>query len=111
MKNSVISKMKLATVMFCALLVFAAEAHAAKVAPAAALDINQAGVAELSTIPGIGAAKAQAIVEYRAAKPFTSTEELVGVKGIGEKLYAKIAPYVTVSGKAQAPGTAEKAVR
>lgn len=111
MKKSVIRSMKLAAVMLCSLAVFAGQAQAAKQAPALAVDINQAGVAELSAIPGIGASKAQAIVEYRTAKPFTSTEELIGVKGIGEKLYAKIAPYVTVSGKTAQPGTAEKAVR
>ena len=38
------------------------------------------------------------IVEYRKEKPFTRPEELMEVKGIGEKLFVTLKPYVTVCG-------------
>lgn len=98
---------------FLATLAAAGTAMAAKAPPAAPVDINRASIQELMTIPGVGQAKAQAIVEYRQASPFASTDELVNVKGIGEKMLAKIASYVTISGGVtkNQPGTAEKAAR
>lgn len=97
-------KARFTIVAVALVLAFTAMAHAAKQPPTQAVNINTASAAELSTIPGLGAAKSQAIVLYREAAPFKTTEELINVKGIGEKLYAKIAPYVTVSGNL--PGTA-----
>lgn len=83
-----------------------------KVAPAQPVDVNVASVEQLMAIPGIGASKAQAIVEYRKVKPFASAQELTNVKGIGDKMLAKIAPYVSASGNgAKQPGTAERATR
>jgi competence protein ComEA len=65
-------------------------------AVAAQVDINTASLEELEAIPGIGPAKAQAIVAYRAVSPFASTDELQNVKGIGAKLYERIKDQVTV---------------
>jgi competence protein ComEA len=49
--------------------------------------INQAGVAELSTLKGIGLKKAQAIVEFRQQNgKFQLVEDLLKVKGIGENI-------------------------
>ncbi|MCL1073308.1 ComEA family DNA-binding protein [Shewanella dokdonensis] len=54
------------------------------------ININTATAAELQLLNGIGAAKAQAIVEYREANgKFTSLEDLTKVKGIGPKLIEK----------------------
>jgi competence ComEA-like helix-hairpin-helix protein len=64
------------------------------------LDINTATAAELETLPGIGPAKAQAIVAHREEAPFKNADELIEVKGIGERLYAQIKNRVTVSGAA-----------
>ena len=117
MKNATLQKMKSAATIvgLLATLVLAGQAMAAKQPPSAPVDINKAGVEELMTIPGIGPSKAQAIVAQRQATPFASTDDLASVKGIGQKMLAKIAPYVTVAGGdgagAKAPGTAEKAVR
>lgn len=101
-----------ATMGLLAVLVMAGQAMAAKLPPAAPVNINTAGVEELMTIPGVGPAKAQAIIAYRQATPFASAGDLVNVKGIGEKMLAKISGYVTAGGEAQGqPGTAEKAAR
>ncbi|MBB3151158.1 competence protein ComEA [Paenibacillus endophyticus] len=51
------------------------------------LDINRASASELDALKGIGPAKAEAIVEDRQKNgKFTSIEDLLRVKGIGEKL-------------------------
>jgi competence protein ComEA len=64
------------------------------------IDINGASVAELATLPGIGQAKAKAIVEYRAADPFKTIEDLQKVKGIGEKTLGVLRPRITVGADA-----------
>lgn len=63
------------------------------------IDINRASVEELTAIPGIGATLAQRIVTFRDQHgPFGRVEDLLKVKGIGEKSFQKIRPYVKVSG-------------
>ena len=54
------------------------------------ININTASVEQLSKLKGIGATKAKAIVAYREQKGlFTSVDELVLVKGIGENTIKK----------------------
>lgn len=61
------------------------------------LDINSATQEELQSLPGIGEVLSQRIVDYRwEVGFFSSTEGLLEVEGIGEKLYQKIQPYVAV---------------
>lgn len=70
------------------------------------ININTAPVQELTSLRGIGPATAQAIVSYRESHgPFKSVEELVEVKGIGEKMMASLRDQVTIgtSGDAGAP--------
>ena len=55
----------------------------------ASVDINNATVKELTTVKGIGSKKAEAIVEYRKHHCFQSVNEIVQVKGIGEKFLQK----------------------
>jgi len=62
------------------------------------ININTATTAELAYLPRIGTKVAERIVERRKEKPFAKPEELMEVKGIGEKLYASLKPYVSVSG-------------
>jgi len=68
----------------------------AAIEAASKLRLNQASVEQLTAVPGLGKVKAQAIVdhiaEYGAIK---SESELVKVKGIGEKLAARVAQYVS----------------
>jgi competence protein ComEA len=62
------------------------------------LDLNTAGVEALEILPGIGPKKAKAIVDYREANGcFEYLNQVIEVKGIGEKTLERIAPYVFVS--------------
>ena len=61
------------------------------------VNLNTADEARLQVLPGIGPARAQAIVAYRKTHgAFSSVEELLEVKGIGEKILAEIRDYVFV---------------
>ncbi len=61
------------------------------------LNLNRASAADLEELPGIGATLAARIIEWRNTKgPYQSVNELREVSGIGEKLFAQIAPLVTV---------------
>ena len=63
----------------------------------AAVDINAAGQSELETLPGIGASKANAIIEFRTQNgPFTNIEQLDDVPGIGPSTMANLRPLVTL---------------
>lgn len=67
-------------------------------APGALVDVNAATATELEALPGIGARTAAAIVEYREKNgPFKKVEELMNVKGIGEKSFLRLKPLVTVT--------------
>jgi competence protein ComEA len=71
------------------------------------VNINTASVAELAYLPRIGTKVAERIVERRKEKPFARPEELMEVKGVGEKLFLSLKPYVTVTG----PTTLDAKVR
>ena len=61
------------------------------------VNINTAAIQELTTLSGIGAAKAQDIIDYRTLNGnFKTIEDIKNVSGIGEALYAKIKDYITV---------------
>ncbi len=69
----------------------------AQTQPPAVIDLNVATESDLDRLPGIGPVLAKRIVEYRSTKGrFQTVEELLEVKGIGEKKLAKIRPLVTV---------------
>lgn len=80
----------------------AATAPAPSPAPGEAagrIDVNAASAAELEALPGIGAAKAQAIIAERDKKPFASVDDLARVKGIGERTVEDLRGRVMVGSR------------
>jgi competence protein ComEA len=82
---------------------------AAQEAPTAAgqktINLNTATIEQLETLPGIGRKTAERIIEHREkVGAFKKVEELMNVKGIGEKSFLKIKPLLSVT-----PPKAEKA--
>jgi competence protein ComEA len=63
------------------------------------VNINAASAAQISLLPRIGAKVAARVVAYRSANgPFKRIEDLMEVKGIGEKQFERLKPYLTLSG-------------
>jgi competence protein ComEA len=78
--------------------VAAQSAPPAAKAATAAVDLNTATAAQLETLPGIGARTAERIIEYREKNGgFKKVEELMNVRGVGEKSFLKLKPLVTVT--------------
>ena len=64
------------------------------------LNLNTATIEQLETLPGIGCKVAERIIEYRTKSgSFKRIEELMNVKGIGEKSFLKLKPLVVVPPK------------
>ena len=69
------------------------------------VNVNTANVEELSMLPGVGPARARAIVELRQKLGgFKRIEDLLEVKGIGEASLAKLRPFVALEGKTTLQG-------
>jgi len=65
--------------------------------PKAKVNINTATQAELESLPRIGPKVAQRIIEFRTQNGgFKRVEDLMKVKGIGEKIFAQIKDQITV---------------
>jgi competence protein ComEA len=71
-------------------------AKAAAAVPAV-VNLNTATATQIATLPGIGEKAAERIIEYREKNGgFKKIEELMNVKGIGEKSFLKLKPLITV---------------
>jgi len=63
----------------------------------AAVDLNNATLAELESVDGIGPKKAQAIIDYRKKNgPFKSTDDLDKVPGFGKKTVDMVKKSIVV---------------
>jgi competence ComEA-like helix-hairpin-helix protein len=84
--------------LLCCILLAAGAASGKKIPPAAPLDLNRASAAQLAELPGIGAATAKAIVQFREKSgPFQRVEDLLAIRGISARKLEQIRPYVTLS--------------
>jgi competence protein ComEA len=78
----------------------AAAAKAERPAATTVVNLNTATQAQLESLPGVGAKVAERILEYRQKNgPFKKVEDLMNVKGIGEKSFLKLKPLLTVTEK------------
>lgn len=63
------------------------------------VNINQASADELARLPRVGVKLGGRIVAHRTQHgPFKRVEDLMAVKGVGEKMFANLRPYLAVSG-------------
>jgi competence protein ComEA len=77
----------------------------------AVVNINTATQAQLESLPGLGAKAAERILEYRQKNgQFKRVEDLMNVKGIGEKSFLKLKPRLTVTEKAAPSGGPDRQV-
>jgi len=77
-----------------------ASTYAQSPAPKGKVNINTASASELETLPRIGPAVAQRIVDFRTKNgAFKRIEEIMKVQGIGEKVYEGIKDLITVGGE------------
>jgi competence protein ComEA len=91
------------TLLALALLVPAAAAQdpdrsSTKASASAPVNLNTATAAQLEALPGVGARTAALIVEYRQKNGgFKKIEDLMNVRGVGEKSFLKLKPLITVT--------------
>jgi competence protein ComEA len=75
-----------------------------RAAAPAAVNLNAATAEQLQKLPGIGPKTALRIVEYRQKNGgFKKIEELMNVRGVGEKSFLKIKHQITVAAKPERP--------
>jgi competence protein ComEA len=74
------------------------------------IDVNRAGAELLEELPGIGPAKARAIVELREERgAFRRVEELADVHGIGERTVEKLRELITLGEDPRVPSARQEA--
>jgi competence protein ComEA len=75
-------------------------AAAAAGGPTGVVNVNTATAEQLQLLPRIGPSVAQRIVEYRKDNgKFSSLEDLMLVRGIGESTFAQLKPYLSLAGE------------
>ena len=94
-----LKNMMAALVLGLAILLTNSTFAASKMQVSGVVNINTATHEQLLLLPGIGDVKADAIIAQRQLKPFGTTEDLLAIKGIGEKMLAKMNPLVVTHGE------------
>ncbi|MEM7352467.1 MAG: helix-hairpin-helix domain-containing protein [Acidobacteriota bacterium] len=90
--TSLFSTLLLATLVLAGSAAFAAESQK--------VNINEADASQLALLPRVGPSLSARIIEFREENgKFKSPGDLMLVRGIGEKTYALMRPYITVSGE------------
>jgi competence ComEA-like helix-hairpin-helix protein len=85
-------------------LAFSVAAIAQKKPPSKPIDINTASIEQLQQLPGIGPVTAKSIFDFRKKSgPFRRVEDLLAIRGISEKRFIAIRPYVIVPAAAAKP--------
>lgn len=59
------------------------------------VNLNTASKTRLMTLPGVGEATAERIMQHRQRSPFQRAEDIMLVKGIGERRYERMRPFIT----------------
>jgi competence protein ComEA len=80
----------------------------ASLAAAETVNLNTATQEELVALPGVGPAKAKAIIDYRTAHPFKTVDEVKNVRGIGDHLYESLRGKITVGPIASSAAAGDK---
>jgi len=60
------------------------------------ININTASKLELMKLPGVGESTALKIIEYRSKQEFTNPSDIMNIKGIGQKKFEKMRPFIEV---------------
>jgi len=60
------------------------------------ININKASKLELMNLPGVGESTALKIMEYRSRQTFSNASDIMNIKGIGQKKYEKMKPFIDV---------------
>jgi competence protein ComEA len=90
---------RIASVAVALLIALAAAPAFAADAPSGVVNVNTASAEQLALLPGVGPAVAGRIVEHRQKNgEFKQVEDLMLVKGIGEKSFERMKPYLATSG-------------
>jgi len=72
-------------------------AQQGKTAPGEKVNLNTATQEQLQTLPGVGPAIAQRIIEHRNKNgKFNRIEDILNIKGVGEKIFQRIKDRLTV---------------
>ena len=87
----------------CVVLVLVAQVALGAMATVGVVNINTANAAELQLLPGVGPARAQAILTARKSQGvFKRIEDLAAIKGVGDSMLEKMRPHIILKGRTTA---------